>query len=660
MNDRQTNRFLNMENITKHIKKIFLSAIILLRCCTPSIAQVKFVPLAGTNNVGGVISYSLNTHGQYGTYSLIDKAWADSMYASSNTYLPLTGGTMTGDIMMQLNNIYFGTGIGSTHLNQGIFLSSPRDFNISNNFGQIAIDGRLGRILMGNAINISNYDTTANLDITPSSSTLAALNIKNSSTVLTSPQTEDIWVYNHNLLFNNGTQTYTLNATAAGGLAALTTVNTQSTAVSLITNTLNIAPTRYILGSNNLLNYVPMNTGSPNYITRVLFSMKLPPNVPVGSGLNISLGYEVTNPTSYNIQDTYFIKYSNSPTDTAYNNYITPPQGFNSTPAQHHSVTDIGNTYYCPTDFSNKYLNVVVYYASSSYVPGDLMHVEGNGQIKANGDTAYNWFNCAITPPQNLSNDTIDISTKTWWQQLAIKPSNTVLHAVDSFVVGVKQDGNWQFDGFFIEFAGNLSTSYVNLASNYPQIGTSVGSTVSVTGGIQGDGSSFAIETPVNTGYGNPLGNFQLNNGCVGVYNLSTTMSAPTAVQCLIGITGEGGINASFLAYYQGYFFYGINETGYSSNTYTTSATNGHWMVERTGANTENLYLNGASVASTTTIATGEPPVGLNIYAHALHNNTLLNSFSPAKTALFYIGSGNIDPVKLDKRIQRLKINAGF
>jgi hypothetical protein len=172
-----------------------------------------------------VISYSLNTHGQYGTYSLIDKAWADSMYASSNTYLPLTGGTMTGDIMMQLNNIYFGTGIGSTHLNQGIFLSSPRDFNISNNFGQIAIDGRLGRILMGNAINISNYDTTANLDITPSSSTLASLNIKNSSTVLTSPQTEDIWVYNHNLLFNNGTQTYTLNTVSGGGGTSTVTPN---------------------------------------------------------------------------------------------------------------------------------------------------------------------------------------------------------------------------------------------------------------------------------------------------------------------------------------------------------------------------------------------------------------------------------------------------
>lgn len=228
--------------------------------------SIALTPTVTTTN--RIMNDASNLHSSYTLRTHIDRGWADSMYVFNiaSGYLPVSGGSMTGDINMTNQQVLFSTTPGYTaYIGQDeIIESGENDFEIIGAGGSepsFIIDAFKQRVFLGvpqGAGSIWNYwDSTASVNFRLSSSTLAALNIKNSTVTLSSPKSEDIWVNNHNLLFNNGTTTYTLNQTPASTQTITLTGGVIGTGTSSIATTLQGGIT--INGSNQSY------SASPNY-----------------------------------------------------------------------------------------------------------------------------------------------------------------------------------------------------------------------------------------------------------------------------------------------------------------------------------------------------------------------------------------------------------
>jgi hypothetical protein len=119
---------------------------------------------------------------------------------------------------------------------------------------------------------------------------------------------------------------------------------------------------------------LPLTTGGPyNYV--VVYTMKLPSNVPSGSLIEITTDGEITNNNSYNLMVAGYICVGTSPSDYS-GTTIYPANGNDIIDSGHnHSRMNRTISFVTSTDISNKYVNVVWYSASTSASPGDIATV---------------------------------------------------------------------------------------------------------------------------------------------------------------------------------------------------------------------------------------------------------------------------------------------
>lgn len=108
---------------------------------------------------------------------------------------------------------------------------------------------------------------------------------------------------------------------------------------------------------------VPLDTGVP-YRKYVLYSVYVP-EIKKDEILYITSEFEATNDNDVNLMIASEIKLCSASWDTV-GIILDPNNGFNISPLMHHGVTSRARIYKATQDYYNKYVNVIIWTASSA------------------------------------------------------------------------------------------------------------------------------------------------------------------------------------------------------------------------------------------------------------------------------------------------------
>jgi len=123
------------------------------------------------------------------------------------------------------------------------------------------------------------------------------------------------------------------------------------------------------------LSYIPLDTGLP-FKKYVLFTIYLK-ELKKDDVLLITSEFEVTNNTNINLMIASTIELCDSENST--NGIIVDPNnGFNINPQQHHGVTVKSRLFKINKDMTDKYMNVIIWTASSAATSQDYLKIEPN------------------------------------------------------------------------------------------------------------------------------------------------------------------------------------------------------------------------------------------------------------------------------------------
>lgn len=177
-------------------------------------------------------------------------------------------------------------------------------------------------------------------------------------------------------------------------------------------------------------------------------------------------------------------------------------------------------------------------------------------------------------------------------------------HLIDALVA----QGIWaKLDVLYVFAAADSATSLINLvSSSFPATQVIPGGAPTFT--VDRGWTGATISTCIDSGY-NPTtaaGHFVRDDAMVGGWSLTATeqnfnlftMSDGTAQNRVLPAS------ASHLATYN------INDT--TSSTVASTDASGFWLANRTGANSKELFKNGASVASAAVASTA--PINKTVY----------------------------------------------
>ena len=121
------------------------------------------------------------------------------------------------------------------------------------------------------------------------------------------------------------------------------------------------------------LRYLPLDTAFP-YHKYVLYSVFLP-EIKKGDLIYITNEFEATNDTLINLMIASEIKLCDSSQDID-GVILAQNNGFNISPMMHHGVTVHARIYKASDNYTNKYINVIIWTASSAANSYDTVKIE--------------------------------------------------------------------------------------------------------------------------------------------------------------------------------------------------------------------------------------------------------------------------------------------
>lgn len=238
-------------------------------------------------------------------------------------------------------------------------------------------------------------------------------------------------------------------------------------------------------------------------------------------------------------------------------------------------------------------------------------------------------------------------------QLASARPNFVHQKRIDEFVLGLKQDNNWShFDRLWIFAHPVQALSLVSLVNPTSTQITEVNSPAWVANqGYTSNGTTSYLNSnfiPSTHGV-----NYVLNSGSVGAYTRTNIAINGVEVSCYIG-----GNRINLSARMATNVFLG-NINADTASTLPSVDSRGLFAAARTASNLTTGYRNGSSFGTIADVSTTLPTIALYILSQ--NNNGTPGSFSTREISMVFIGSGNINQLKLFLRIERYmdQLNSG-
>lgn len=249
--------------------------------------------------------------------------------------------------------------------------------------------------------------------------------------------------------------------------------------------------------------------------------------------------------------------------------------------------------------------------------------------------------------PINASLD----SLTTLWLSYVSSPSLATVYAVDAFFKQLRADGNLLFDYIFLfaqDVQANANISLIN--PNLYSVTTHNSPTFLANAGYTGNGTTAYLSS--NFIASSNASQYTLNYNCWGVYTRNviavTGQSEMGAYDGTHRLILQTRLNATTLGMY--------NDNN-AQSTFSSTATQGLFSINRTASNAVAPWRNGVSYGASTAA-----PVALTStadYFLAYNNNGTPSSYSTNQIALAFRGNGAINQVTFNSAVNLLMTNLG-
>lgn len=244
-----------------------------------------------------------------------------------------------------------------------------------------------------------------------------------------------------------------------------------------------------------------------------------------------------------------------------------------------------------------------------------------------------------INPP---SGGGFDSATTAWIAAVVAaggSVSTTQKGYVDTLIKALKANGVFSIiDRIWLLGSENTQQANIDIVNlgTWTYHGTpALSSQFTANVGITGDNSTVFLDLNFNPATAG--GNFALNSGTIGAYNLSNR----TGNQPWVCVGGADG--AAISVFFRpnnasGNFEFEINNNNFPS--FVSGQAQGFWNVSRSSSANINVYKNGSAVSGSpfTDASFSVPSTGL--YAFALDNNGATVNFSADQMSALIIGGG--------------------
>lgn len=233
----------------------------------------------------------------------------------------------------------------------------------------------------------------------------------------------------------------------------------------------------------------------------------------------------------------------------------------------------------------------------------------------------------------------------TWYNSLTVKPTASLLIALNNLSAGLNTDGDWTLLDLFHPIGG-LETDEQRLK---PLISTSgldfvaVNSPTLNTNGVTGNGTSSYLNlkwTPTTNGV-----QYTQNSACQLIWNRTTG----THVGAWTGSTGTAATHRLYGKYTDNNYYFKINDVVAESSGTNTNPV-GLAMVKRTSSTNTLMVMNGTTLGTFSRTSTGLPDREWYLCCHDSMGTP--SEFSNRNFALIGLGSGTVNQTNIYNRIQ--------
>lgn len=238
-----------------------------------------------------------------------------------------------------------------------------------------------------------------------------------------------------------------------------------------------------------------------------------------------------------------------------------------------------------------------------------------------------------------------------YFSQLSIQPSGKFKAALNTLILQLISDNNWNsLDCFYVFATEQQQHARIDIKSPARSPITEINSPSWASGfGYTGNGSSSYINTGINI---STLTNFSQNSNCGGIY-----------------IRTNSTQSASNFGAYNGSIFYDINARNGSDNfasiincaTFFNNANSdsrGLFSIFRNSSATSAAYINGSVVGSSVLASFAIPSQPM--YLMARNNNGSPNNYSTQQISAFFLGSSSVSQSTLYSALQTFATSIGF
>jgi hypothetical protein len=241
--------------------------------------------------------------------------------------------------------------------------------------------------------------------------------------------------------------------------------------------------------------------------------------------------------------------------------------------------------------------------------------------------------------------------------QFTVQPSNFYIRAMNTLILQLIADGNWNELDKFCVFATEQQ-QHARICWRYPTSTplTEVNSpTWTANQGYTGNGTTSYL----NTNYNHSTNSIKAtrNSGSLGAY--VTTNVTETSVD--FGYSSTAPNNESLIASrYSGFnsAFISYNDSTHTETALGVSDSRGLTSGRRMSSTVQEIWKNGVFGATANLASTVNS--NLNFFVLASNNNGVSGDFSTRRIAMYFVGSGNIDQLKIYNAFQTFATTIGF